>query len=151
MRCTTKPGRYFFPGSVMDARREIASMNVKIRNHDTTIMLCLKECKFLGKSLALYPIRAGKRRQTTVFCWIRESNQNRGLTQSAARVLSSSAQRKIYRSIEELQIDLDDWLHYYNHDRTHQGKMCCGRIPIQTLIDAKEVWHDKITSRLNLI
>jgi transposase InsO family protein len=57
--------------------------------------------------------------------------------------------RKIYRSIEELQLDLDDWLHYYNHDRTHQGKMCCGRTPIQTLIDAKEVWHDKITSLNN--
>lgn len=57
--------------------------------------------------------------------------------------------RKIYRSIEELQIDLDDWLHYYNHDRTHQGKMCCGRTPMQTLIDAKEVWNDKITSLNN--
>jgi transposase InsO family protein len=54
--------------------------------------------------------------------------------------------RKIYRSIEELQIDLDDWLYYYNHDRTHQGKMCCGRTPMQTLIDGKEVWHDKITA-----
>jgi Integrase core domain len=54
--------------------------------------------------------------------------------------------RKIYRSIEELQIDLDDWLHSYNHDRTHQGKMCCGRTPIQTLIDGKEVWNDKITA-----
>jgi transposase InsO family protein len=38
--------------------------------------------------------------------------------------------RKIYRSIEELQIALDDWLAYYNNDRTHQGKMCCGRTPI---------------------
>ena len=57
--------------------------------------------------------------------------------------------RKIYRSVEELQLDLDDWLHYYNHDRTHQGKMCCGRTPIQTLIEAKEVWHDKITSLNN--
>ena len=53
--------------------------------------------------------------------------------------------RKIYRSIEELQIDLDDWLHSYNHDRTHQGKMCCGRTPMQTLIDGKEAWNDKIT------
>src|SRR5690242_16454353 len=53
--------------------------------------------------------------------------------------------RKIYRSIEELQMELDDWLHSYNHDRTHQGKMCCGRTPMQTLIDGKEVWNDKIT------
>jgi hypothetical protein len=54
--------------------------------------------------------------------------------------------RKIYRSIEELQIDLDEWLHTYNHDRTHQGKMCSGRAPMQTLIDGKEVWNDKITA-----
>ena len=53
--------------------------------------------------------------------------------------------RKIYRSIEELQIDLDEWLHYYNHNHTHQGKMCCGRTPMQTLIDGKEDWNDKIT------
>jgi transposase InsO family protein len=57
--------------------------------------------------------------------------------------------KKIYLSIEELQKDLDDWLHYYNHERTHQGKMCCGRTPIQTLIDGKEAWHDKITKLNN--
>lgn len=57
--------------------------------------------------------------------------------------------KKIYLSIEELQTDLDDWLRYYNHDRTHQGKMCCGRTPIQTLIDGKEAWNDKITKLNN--
>ena len=53
--------------------------------------------------------------------------------------------KKIYSSIEDLQKDPDEWLYDYNHERTHQGKMCCGRTPIQTLIDGKEVWHDKIT------
>lgn len=57
--------------------------------------------------------------------------------------------RKIYRSIEELQSDLDQWLNYYNYDRTHQGKMCCGRTPMETLIDGKEVWRDKITQLNN--
>ena len=57
--------------------------------------------------------------------------------------------RKIYRSSEELQNDLDDWLGYYNVERTHQGKMCCGRTPMQTLIDGKEAWHDKITTLNN--
>lgn len=52
--------------------------------------------------------------------------------------------RKIYRSIEELQKDLDDWLAYYNDHRTHQGKMCCGRTPLQTLLEGKEAWRDKI-------
>jgi transposase InsO family protein len=59
--------------------------------------------------------------------------------------------RKIYRSLEELQSDLDDWLAYYNNDRTHQGKMCCGRTPMQTLIDGKEAWRDKITTLNNRI
>jgi transposase InsO family protein len=57
--------------------------------------------------------------------------------------------RKIYRTIEELQTDLDEWLNYYNVERTHQGKMCCGRTPTQTLIDGKEAWHDKITTLNN--
>lgn len=57
--------------------------------------------------------------------------------------------RKIYQSIEELQYDLDDWMAYYNSARTHQGKMCCGRTPIQTLIDVREIWDDKITALNN--
>ena len=32
----------------MDTRRKITGINVEIRNHNTTIMLCYKECKFLG-------------------------------------------------------------------------------------------------------
>lgn len=52
--------------------------------------------------------------------------------------------RKIYRSIDELQVDLDSWIDYYNRQRTYQGKMCCGRTPLQTLVDAKEVWDEKV-------
>ncbi len=59
--------------------------------------------------------------------------------------------RRLYRSIEELQIDLDEWLAYYNNDRTHQGKMCCGRTPRQTLLNGKEVWDAKITTLNNCI
>ncbi len=35
--------------------------------------------------------------------------------------------KKIYRALDELQADLDKWLAEYNNQRTHQGKMCCGR------------------------
>lgn len=59
--------------------------------------------------------------------------------------------RKIYRSIEEVQADLDDWIAYYNNERTHQGKMCCGRTPIQTLIEGKEEWDRKVTDLNNEI
>lgn len=54
--------------------------------------------------------------------------------------------RKIYRSVEELQQDLDQWLEYYNNDRTHQGKKCCGRTPIATLEDGKKIWKEKFIS-----
>ncbi|MCP4237351.1 MAG: transposase, partial [Aestuariibacter sp.] len=46
-------------------------------------------------------------------------------------------------SIEELQTDLDQWLIKYNTQRTHQGKMCCGRTPMETLIDGKVIWKEK--------
>jgi len=54
--------------------------------------------------------------------------------------------RKIYLTIEELQQDLDDWIDYYNQRRTHQGKMCCGRTPWQTMIDGKELWTQHVTN-----
>jgi transposase InsO family protein len=57
--------------------------------------------------------------------------------------------KKIYTTLDELQKDLDDWLHYYNHQRTHQGKMCCGRTPMETLLDGKKIWKEKVEN-LNL-
>lgn len=52
--------------------------------------------------------------------------------------------RKLYHSLDELQTDLDAWLHEYNTERTHQGKMCCGRTPMQTLLDGKAIWMEKV-------
>ena len=51
--------------------------------------------------------------------------------------------KKLYDSLESLQADLDDWLKYYNTERTHQGKMCCGRTPMETLEDGKKIWQEK--------
>lgn len=58
--------------------------------------------------------------------------------------------KKIYTTLDELQKDLDDWIYYYNHQRTHQGKMCCGRTPIETLTDGKKIWMEKVEN-LNVI
>jgi transposase InsO family protein len=52
--------------------------------------------------------------------------------------------KKLYKDLEMLQSDLDDWLHYYNYERTHQGKMCCGRTPIATMEDSKMIWQEKM-------
>lgn len=51
--------------------------------------------------------------------------------------------KKIYATLEELQIDLDAWIESYNHDRTHQGKMCCGRTPMETFEDGKRICREK--------
>ena len=52
--------------------------------------------------------------------------------------------KKIYSSIEQLQEDLDAWLMVYNHERTHQGKMCCGRTPMATFEDGKQICREKM-------
>jgi transposase InsO family protein len=53
--------------------------------------------------------------------------------------------KKIYPSLEALQADLDLWIHHYNTERTHQGKMCCGRTPMATMIAGKEIYDQKVT------
>ncbi len=47
--------------------------------------------------------------------------------------------RKLYRSIEELQADLDVWMRDYNTVRTHQGRWCYGKTPMQTFVDTLPV------------
>lgn len=51
--------------------------------------------------------------------------------------------KTLYTSLEALQKDLDEWMESYNNNRTHQGKMCCGRTPIDTLLDGKAIWAQK--------
>jgi transposase InsO family protein len=46
---------------------------------------------------------------------------------------------KFYASVEELQKDLDQWLHYYNHERPHRGYRNMGRRPIETIEEGKAV------------
>lgn len=58
--------------------------------------------------------------------------------------------RKIYTSIEQLQKDLDEWIDFYNNQRTHQGKMCSGRTPMATFIDGLKIAKEKVEN-LNLI
>ena len=54
--------------------------------------------------------------------------------------------KKLYRSIEELQNDLDAWIEQYNTERTHEGKMCCGRTPYATMLAGKEIWDAKVAA-----
>jgi transposase InsO family protein len=51
--------------------------------------------------------------------------------------------KKLYADMEILQKDLDEWLNYYNNKKTHQGKVCNGRTPLETLLSGKPVWSGK--------
>ena len=52
--------------------------------------------------------------------------------------------KKLYRSIDELQIDLDAWLVEFNLNRPHQGRWCFGKTPMQTFLDAKPIAQEKM-------
>lgn len=54
--------------------------------------------------------------------------------------------KKLYTDLQGLQRDLDEWMLYYNEQRTHQGKMCCGRTPLATLEDGKQIWKEKFVA-----
>lgn len=103
----------------------------KPESHDYQLYLALNDIEHT-KTKAMHP-------QTNGIC----ERFHKTILQEFYQV---AFRRKIYRSIDELQTDLDEWLSYYNNARTHQGKMCCGRTPMQTLIDGKEAWQDKITA-----
>ena len=55
----------------------------------------------------------------------------------------TAMRKKIYTNLEELQLDLDAWLYYYNHERSHSGKYCYGKTPMQTFRDSKQIALEK--------
>ena len=56
--------------------------------------------------------------------------------------------KKVYQNIEQLQKDLDEWINWYNTDRTHSGKYCYGKTPWQTFLDSKHLAKEKQLDQL---
>jgi hypothetical protein len=56
---------------------------------------------------------------------------------------ATAFRRKLYTTLEELQRDVDTWIKDYNEERTHSGKHCFGKTPMQTFIDSKQLAIDK--------
>ncbi len=54
--------------------------------------------------------------------------------------------KTIYKSVEQLQEDLDFYMLQYNEERTHQGKRCKGKTPMQTFLDNLHLAREKILS-----
>lgn len=51
--------------------------------------------------------------------------------------------KKVYRSVEELQADVNEWLKNYNELRPHSGPRCYGKTPMKTFTDAKSLAIEK--------
>jgi transposase InsO family protein len=63
---------------------------------------------------------------------------------------ASAFRRKLYRSLEELQVDVDAWITSYNTERTHSGKYCYGKTPMQTFLDSVHLAREKQLDRTEL-
>src|SRR5215203_1785218 len=63
---------------------------------------------------------------------------------------SVAFRKKLYRSLDELQTDVDQWITEYNESRPHSGKYCFGKTPMQTFRDSKHLADEKMLDRVSL-
>ena len=49
--------------------------------------------------------------------------------------------KKLYKTIEQLQTDLDQWLKLYNEERTHQGRWCYGKELKSKRVEIENKWR----------
>jgi transposase InsO family protein len=81
-----------------------------------------------------------------------KSPQTNGICERFHRTIqeefySVAFRKKLYRTLEELQTDLDAWLREYNEERAHSGKYCYGKTPMQTFLDSIHLTHEKMLDR----
>jgi transposase InsO family protein len=60
---------------------------------------------------------------------------------------ASAFRRRLYTSLEQLQADVDAWMESYNAERTHSGKYCYGKTPLQTFLESAKLALDKQLNR----
>ena len=82
-----------------------------------------------------------------------QSPQTNGICERFHRTIQNefyavAFRKKIFPNLEELQEDLDLWLKEYNEERTHSGKYCFGKTPLQTFLDARYLADEKMLDRL---
>lgn len=81
-----------------------------------------------------------------------KSPQTNGICERFHRTIqeefySTAFRKKLYRTLDELQSDLDAWLREYNEERSHSGKYCYGKTPLQTFLDSKRLAQEKMLDR----
>jgi hypothetical protein len=78
-----------------------------------------------------------------------KSPQTNGICERVQKTLLDEFYRvtfrkKLYDNLGELQADLDRFLAYYNNERTHQGRWCYGKTPMQTFLDSMPLAKEKL-------
>lgn len=61
---------------------------------------------------------------------------------------SVAFRKKLYTSLEELQLDLELWIREYNEERAHSGKYCFGKTPLATFQDSVHLAREKMLDHL---
>ncbi len=79
---------------------------------------------------------------------IAKSLQSKGICERLHRTMQDkfyaiAFRKRIYGNLEELQVDLDAWMEYYNNERPHSGRYCFGKTPMQTFLDSKALTRAK--------
>lgn len=82
-----------------------------------------------------------------------KSPQTNGICERLHRTMQEefyaiTFRKKIYNTLDELQADLDLWLDEYNNQRTHSGKYCFGRTPMQTFLETVPLAKQKMLQNL---
>jgi len=71
-----------------------------------------------------------------------KSPQTNGICERLHRTMQEefyavAFRKKLYESLDALQEDLDTWVDWYNSERTHSGRYCYGKTPMQTFNESK--------------
>lgn len=77
-----------------------------------------------------------------------KSPQTNGICERVHQTILTSFTRSVSArrstpDIDSLQVDLDEYMDKYNFERTHQGKRCQGRTPMETFLDGKRFFEEK--------
>jgi hypothetical protein len=83
-----------------------------------------------------------------------KSPQTNGICERLHRTIqeefyATAFRKKIYATLEELQSDLDLYLEEYNNERTHTGKYCYGRTPMQTFLETLSLAKEKMLDQID--
>lgn len=83
-----------------------------------------------------------------------KSPQTNGICERLHRTMqeefyATAFRKKIFNTLEELQTDLDLYLQQYNNERTHTGKYCYGRTPMETFLETLSLAKEKMLDQID--